>query len=34
MGLQTQVENVSARAVYRRLGLKRELYRYHYRRAP
>ena len=34
VGLQTQVENTAAQAVYRRLGLRRELYRYHYRKAP
>ena len=32
--LQTQVENLSAQALYRRLGVERELYRYHYRRKP
>jgi len=30
--LQTQAENLSAQALYHRLGLGRELYRYHYRR--
>jgi GNAT superfamily N-acetyltransferase len=33
-GLQVQVENAAAQSVYRRLGFDRELYRYHYRRAP
>jgi GNAT superfamily N-acetyltransferase len=33
-GLQVQADNASARALYRRLGLGRELYRYHYRKAP
>lgn len=32
--LQVQADNASAQALYRRLGLQRELYRYHYRRAP
>ncbi len=30
-GLQVQADNPSAQALYRRLGLGRELYRYHYR---
>lgn len=34
VGLQTQADNLAAQALYRRLGLDRELYRYHYRRAP
>lgn len=34
MGLQVQADNTPAQAVYRRLGLGRELYRYHYRKAP
>lgn len=34
VGLQTQADNQAAQALYRRLGLDRELYRYHYRRAP
>jgi GNAT superfamily N-acetyltransferase len=34
VGLQTQVDNASAQALYRRLGIGRELYRYHYRKAP
>ncbi len=34
VGLQTQVDNTAAQAVYRRLGVGRELYRYHYRKAP
>jgi GNAT superfamily N-acetyltransferase len=33
-GLQVQADNASAQALYRRLGLERELYRYHYRKAP
>ena len=33
-GLQTQADNASAQALYRRLGLDRELYRYHYRKGP
>jgi GNAT superfamily N-acetyltransferase len=33
-GLQVQADNISAQALYRRLGLERELYRYHYRKAP
>lgn len=33
-GLQVQADNASAQALYRRLGLGRELYRYHYRKAP
>jgi ribosomal protein S18 acetylase RimI-like enzyme len=33
-GLQVQADNASAQALYRRLGLDRELYRYHYRKAP
>jgi ribosomal protein S18 acetylase RimI-like enzyme len=32
--LQTQADNHPAQALYRRLGISRELYRYHYRRAP
>ena len=31
-GLQVQAGNTAAQAVYRRLGLGRELYRYHYRK--
>jgi ribosomal protein S18 acetylase RimI-like enzyme len=34
VGLQVQAGNASAQALYRRLGLGRELYRYHYRKAP
>ena len=34
VGLQTQADNAAAQALYRRLGLDRELYRYHYRKAP
>jgi ribosomal protein S18 acetylase RimI-like enzyme len=33
-GLQTQADNAAAQALYRRLGVDRELYRYHYRKAP
>lgn len=33
-GLQVQADNAAAQAVYRRLGVARELYRYHYRKAP
>ena len=33
-GLQVQADNAAGQAVYRRLGFNRELYRYHYRRAP
>jgi ribosomal protein S18 acetylase RimI-like enzyme len=33
-GLQVSEDNAAARALYRRLGLERELYRYHYRKAP
>jgi ribosomal protein S18 acetylase RimI-like enzyme len=33
-GLQVQADNASAQALYRRLGFERELYRYHYRKAP
>ncbi len=33
-GLQVQADNASAQALYRRHGLGRELYRYHYRKAP
>lgn len=33
-GLQVQADNAAAQALYRRLGLGSELYRYHYRRAP
>jgi GNAT superfamily N-acetyltransferase len=33
-GLQVQADNASAQALYRRLGVGRELYRYHYRKAP
>jgi GNAT superfamily N-acetyltransferase len=33
-GLQVQADNASAQALYRRLGIGRELYRYHYRKAP
>jgi ribosomal protein S18 acetylase RimI-like enzyme len=32
--LQTQADNHAAQTLYRRLGLGRELYRYHYRRGP
>jgi ribosomal protein S18 acetylase RimI-like enzyme len=32
-GLQVQADNASAQALYRRLGVGRELYRYHYRKA-
>lgn len=32
--LQVQADNAPAIALYRGLGLRRELYRYHYRRAP
>jgi len=32
-GLQVQADNAPAQALYRRLGLQRELYRYHYCRA-
>lgn len=32
--LQVEAANAPARALYARLGLKTELYRYHYRRAP
>jgi GNAT superfamily N-acetyltransferase len=32
--LQTQADNHAAQALYRRLGIDRELYRYHYRRGP
>ena len=32
--LQTQANNHAAQALYRRLGIGRELYRYHYRRGP
>ena len=32
--LQVEAMNVAGRALYSRLGLKRELYGYHYRRAP
>ena len=32
--LQVQADNVPAQTLYRRLGLRRELYRYHYRKAP
>ena len=33
VGLQVQADNASAQTLYRRLGVERELYRYHYRRA-
>jgi ribosomal protein S18 acetylase RimI-like enzyme len=33
-GLQVQADNPSAQALYRRLGVGRELYRYHYRKGP
>lgn len=32
--LQVQADNVAGRALYASLGLRRELYRYHYRRQP
>jgi RimJ/RimL family protein N-acetyltransferase len=32
VGLQVQADNPSAQALYRRLGVGRELYRYHYRK--
>ncbi len=32
--LQVEAENPAARALYRKLGLTREIYRYHYRKAP
>jgi ribosomal protein S18 acetylase RimI-like enzyme len=32
-GLQVQADNASAQALYSRLGIGRELYRYHYRKA-
>src|SRR5438046_1109763 len=32
--LQVEASNAPARALYDRLGLKTELYRYHYRRQP
>jgi ribosomal protein S18 acetylase RimI-like enzyme len=32
-GLQVQADNAPAQALYRRLGIGRELYRYHYRKA-
>jgi RimJ/RimL family protein N-acetyltransferase len=34
VGLQTQADNLAAQALYRRLGISQELYRYHYRKAP
>jgi RimJ/RimL family protein N-acetyltransferase len=34
VGLQVQADNLAAQALYRRLGLGQELYRYHYRKAP
>jgi RimJ/RimL family protein N-acetyltransferase len=34
VGLQVQADNPSAQALYRRLGVARELYRYHYRKGP
>jgi RimJ/RimL family protein N-acetyltransferase len=34
VGLQVQADNVSAQTLYRRFGFERELYRYHYRKAP
>ena len=33
-GLQVQADNEAGLRLYRRLGFKRELYRYHYRRQP
>ena len=32
--LEVEASNTPARALYAALGLKRELYRYHYRREP
>ena len=32
--LQVEADNAPAQAVYRRVGLKEEVYRYHYRRGP
>jgi len=34
VGLQVQADNAAAIGLYRRLGIDRELYRYHYRKAP
>jgi ribosomal protein S18 acetylase RimI-like enzyme len=34
VGLQVQADNAAAQALYRRLGVGRELCRYHYRKGP
>jgi GNAT superfamily N-acetyltransferase len=34
VGLQVQADNLAAQALYSRLGIGQELYRYHYRKAP